>query len=337
MKVCIVTVFHEMNYGAYLQAYALGRRLERDGHDVWYYEKTPWSVMDYVHALHLREIRNLGFNIRLLKGYAKAWRLLKRTGDLDGFDVVVIGSDELWNVRNVNFRHDGYYVGKGMSAPRRITYAVSCNTCSAEEVLRQYPDLDGFSELDDISVRDAKTADLVRTLSDRVPVNVLDPTFLVDYKVPKPKEKGRYVLIYGYYFTDEEIRRIGEYLRRYDDITVISVGFPHSWCDKCVACGPFEFMGYVKGAHEVITSTFHGTVFSIIFRKNFLSFARNNAKTLDVLHKFGLDGQNVSDADVAHMDANVAYDRGPEDRIREWRAASDAFLDRHFGTDGDKD
>lgn len=332
MRVCIITVFHEMNYGAYLQAYALGKRLERDGHDVWYYEKSPWTVMDYVHALHLRETRNIGFNIGLLMSYMKAWKRLKRTDSPDGFDVVVIGSDELWNVRNVNFRHEGYYIGEDIASDKCITYAVSCNTCDAKEFLRQYPELDDFSKLDDISVRDAKTYDLVRSLSNRVPVNVVDPTFLVDYDVPKPKEQGKYVLIYGYYFTDEEVARIREYLRRYDDVTVISAGFPHAWCDKCVPCGPFEFLGYIKYAQEVITSTFHGTVFSIIFRKNFLSFARDNAKTLDVLHKFGLDEQNVSDKGVEHMRSEVRYGQGPETRIREWTSRSLAYLDRHFAT-----
>lgn len=333
MRVCIITVFHEMNYGAYLQAYALGKRLEHDGHDVWYYEKRPWNIMDYVHALHLREIRNIGFNARLLMKYMKAWKQLKRISNLDGFDAVVIGSDELWNVRNVNFRHEGYYIGEDMTSKKCLTYAVSCNTCSAEEFLKQYPELNNFAGLDDISVRDAKTYDLVTSLSNRVPVNVLDPTFLVDYDVPKPKETGKYILIYGYYFTDEEIAQIKEYTRRYDDVTVISVGFPHSWCDKCVPCGPFEFMGYIKYAQEVITSTFHGTVFSIIFRKNFLSFARNNAKTLDVLHKFGLDEQNVSGKSFGDMRSVIRYDQGPETKIQEWKSASLAYLDKHFGNE----
>lgn len=330
MNICVVTIFNEMNYGAYLQAYAMGEYLRQKGHDVVFYEEKSWGWKESFHALHLRDFRHIDFNAKLLFGYMKDRRYFKKTGDLHAeYDLVIIGSDELWNVRNYNFAHERYYLGEDMKASKCITYAVSCNNCDAEEFSSVYPDLKNFFALDDIAVRDEHTHSLVKLLSNRVPVDVLDPTFLVDYKVNEPLIHGEYLLVYGYYFTEEEIAQIRHYRSRFPNLRMISVGFRHDWCDDNIACSPLEFLNCVSHAKTVVTSTFHGTVFSIIFRRDFITFARNNSKIRDVLNKFNLDKRNVSDGGVESIANPVVYDVSRERLISLWTERSKAFLNQY--------
>ena len=139
MNIVIITIFNEMNYGAYLQAFALGEYLKSKGHTVSYYENSRWTSRDSFHALHLRDLKHLGFNLSLLRAYKKDWMRITKTNTFDGFDLAIIGSDELWNVRNVNFSHDRYLLGEGVDSRRTITYAVSSNrvfecVCRGERV-----------------------------------------------------------------------------------------------------------------------------------------------------------------------------------------------------------
>lgn len=326
MNICVVTIFNELNYGAYLQAYALKKYLTEQGHSVEFYKKEKWSAKDSLHALHLRKPAKLPFHYKLLKSYMKDWKHFVVTKNLTGYDAVIIGSDELWNVRNYNFSHDTYYIGIGVGAHKCLTYAVSCNNCTVDEFSKQYPEIDNFYALDGIAVRDKNTYDLVTALSTRTPKMVLDPTFLTDYEVDGRIEKEDYILIYGYYFTEEEINSIRKYISQYSGIKTIAVGFIHNWCDKNIACGPLEFLNYVKYARCVITSTFHGTVFSIIFRKNFVTFGRNNLKISDLLRKFSLENRNATGMDVQSINPAVIYNDEFESTIHYWKSVSCQYL-----------
>lgn len=331
MNICIITIFDELNYGAYLQAYALGEKLKKNGHTIVYYEQERWRIKDSFHALHLRDYKNILFHFKLLNNYKKDWKLFDKTNDLKGsYDLVVIGSDELWNVRNYNFEHSLYYIGNGVSAKKCLTYAVSCNNCTAAEFLTHYPQIDNFSCLNDISVRDKQTYNLVTTLTDRVPTVVLDPTFLIEYTVNEALEKGEYILVYGYYFTNEEITKIRKNSKNYSNLKIISVGFAHEWCDKSVPGSPLEFLNYIKYAKTVITSTFHGTVFSIIFRKNFFTFGRDNLKITDVLEKFGLEDRNVTDKNTIDVSDSIIYNSEIEEKIRNWEIISNQYIDKYI-------
>lgn len=330
MNIVIITIFNEMNYGAYLQAFALGEYLKSKGHTVSYYENSRWTSRDSFHALHLRDLKHLGFNLSLLRAYKKDWMRITKTNTFDGFDLAIIGSDELWNVRNVNFSHDRYLLGEGVDSRRTITYAVSSNNCTPEEFSNEYAEVKGFGSLDAISVRDAATDGLVRALTGVEPEVVLDPTFLIDYPVSNRVVSGQYMLVYGYYFTEMEVERIKEYRLKYPDAKLVSVGFRHEWCDENVPCGPLDFLDCVRHACAVATSTFHGTVFSIIFRKSFIAFARDNSKILDILDKFGLSDRNSSDRVVASISRNVNYSDSVEREISSWVRKSKDYLENQL-------
>ena len=74
---------------------------------------------------------------------------------------------------------------------------------------------------------------------------------------------------------------------------MISIGHYFSWCDEVVIPTPFEVLAYFKGASYIITDTFHGSVFSIKFNKEFCTIVRdmNSNKLVSLLKQFGLENR----------------------------------------------
>lgn len=332
MRVCIITIFDEMNYGAYLQAYTLGKKVEEYGHQVSFYKKRKWNVMNSIHALHLRNPECVFFHGKLLENFKKDWRRLNIVNSVgEEFDLVIIGSDELWNVRNYNFEHERYYIGEEINAQKRITYAVSSNNCTEKEFLEQYQNIDNFKYLNDVAVRDKNTYDIVQSISNREPVLVLDPTFLISINSNNSNSRiEEYILIYGYYFTEEEVKDIKRYVSNNFKAKLISVGFYHAWCDKNIACSPLQFIGYIKSARLVITSTFHGTALSINLRKNFITFSRDNLKILDILSRFGLESRNATTNNINEIEKTISYEKNFDERMSYWIKQSEDYLDKYL-------
>ena len=76
---------------------------------------------------------------------------------------------------------------------------------------------------------------------------------------------------------------------------VISFGEHRAWCDKTICYDPFAFISYFKNASFVVTDTFHGTIFSILYEKNFAEYGKNKKKITDLLFKFGLESRIKTD------------------------------------------
>ena len=76
-------------------------------------------------------------------------------------------------------------------------------------------------------------------------------------------------------------------------LKTVSVTKYFSWCDKNIVASPGEFLGYVKNAKYVITGTFHGSVFSILMKKNFVVYLNNGNKILDLLSDYHLENRIV--------------------------------------------
>ena len=310
MKIGILTLYKSLNFGAYLQAFAMCKKLSSlSGAEVSMINPNTYTLKDWIKLIRSHYPYIMKNRIDMIMRFRKPWKFFKVSGVDDRYDVVVIGSDELWNVTNRDFEQNGYLYGEGINCDNIISYAVSARNTTPEEFLKCH-DASIFDNMKSIAVRDRSTFDLVKTLTGKEPVMTLDPTFLIDFNEYisdiKVKEKD-YILIYRYsvtLFTEEEKEQIRTYAKE-NGLKIISVGFKHPWCDKHINCTPLEFVAYVKNAHCVITSTFHGTVFSILMNTDFCVLERNNKvsnKIVDLLDKFDLSDRrcvcserNISD------------------------------------------
>lgn len=292
MKVGMLTIYKAKNYGTQLQAWALYNIL-RDFDSVS--EVKVMSIEDEPKPCLMKpRTKNPLVVAKRLRHYFSRKQFVRKfeTGKLEAhYDLIIIGSDELWNVSNIDLEISPYYVGDGFDAPRKITYAMSCNTTTVDEFVKEYGK-NPLECLDAISVRDCMTYKLVKSLGVTVQKRVLDPTFLWNFDYVLPKER-HYLLVYSYGMNESQQKIVLDFAKK-NKLKTIAVGFELWWCDKYVLCSAEEFIGYIKNAAYVVTSTFHGTVFSIKYGAKFASFVGTNSKIKDLLEHFGLEERNAT-------------------------------------------
>ena len=189
------------------------------------------------------------------------------------------------------------------------SYAASFGTISANAELPQYVK-DALINMTAISVRDEKSANLVKNVTGIKPQVVLDPTWLWNFNddenIIKPNEEN-YILVYGQDFTTDFIKNLRKYADEYKiKIIALDCNDDHyDWCDKMISqsdLSPFQWIGYFKYASKIATSTFHGITFSLIFNKNFAF-----CKTDFIMAKVDKFLKELSLFDLFNKDQNDVY------------------------------
>lgn len=369
MRIALLTYHRAYNCGAMLQAWALKMVLARMGHDVripacnsvgevpllkpmpnngcrglrWARTILGWLWLNFhlVLTMAVSFRRHRVFRKRFLadeKVYPKDFA--------DHYDLVIVGSDQVWSERHS--KQDGTLFF-GESIPKElpiITYATSYgDKFLPDEYVPRV--VRAANRCRAIAIRE----DLIRDqLQDQVKVpmvRVLDPTLLLtsqDYAeiVSNDVPGGDYLYAYVLWATPFVMRVIGELAKRLHIRAIITPVYQRTrwWhCPSGLTFGisPDRMVGYIKNAKYVITSSFHGTAFSIIYKKPFLSLRElengmdGRAKTL--LEEIGevkrlanpefdistMQASLVAPLDTAEIDAKL-------DRLR---AASLAWLEKN--------
>ena len=209
------------------------------------------------------------------------------------FDKVFLGSDIVWDYTVGAFNNDPLLFGKGFNTQEIDAYAASFGTVSVDATLPDYV-VNALKDMKHISVRDDKSAELVRRVTGVRPQVVLDPTWLWDFNsdcnIIKPKEED-YILVYGQDFTSEFINNLIEYAREHNKrIIALDCNSDHyTWCDKLISqdqLSPFQWIGYFKYAAEVATSTFSWNHVKFNFRKELLPFVKQTLLWLRSINFF---------------------------------------------------
>lgn len=305
MKIGIVTVQYSNNFGAVLQAYGLKSVLERMGHQVFFirtctdkfargmfYRIRPYGK-EYQHLLKFIKKNYNGWKQK--QSFLPAQRefqIIDQWTD-EELDLIILGSDEIWNATNPIFLQPVFY-GVGMKPV--MTYAVSLGNATVED-MKKIP-TDYFDEIDPVLVRDRAT----RAYLDSIGVKselVCDPTILAGLDIfQKPythhlMEKP-YMLVYAYgHLETVEVQRTLRAFAKKQGLRLLSVCFPLDWCDGTILCSPLEFCAVIQGARYVYTSTFHGTIFAAMNRKPFVSLPYS-MKTNDLLQTLGMEDRLIS-------------------------------------------
>ena len=316
MKIGIVTVHDSNNYGSFLQAYALQCVLQQMGHEVYFAVTRDKKFVKkiFVPALlqkklfrHpfslLRSRKNGRIKRKAFLNDQKCFEEIEKE-DLSKMDLVILGSDEIWNVCTPVFRNPMFY-GEGAWTAPTAAFAVSAGRAGYED-FRQYPDIiERIKRIPEIFVRDQNTMDIVEKITGECPKLVCDPTFLVPVESMKERyedqylREHRYLAVYLYpgSISKENVRQIRKFARK-EKLTLVSVGFCNSWCDYNVNCRPLEFPSVLEGAEAVITGTFHGTIFSVLNHKQFVSISLT-PKVKDLLRQLGIEERCADKADLS--------------------------------------
>lgn len=294
MKVGILTFHRAHNYGAVLQCYALQETLKRMGHEVQVIDyEQPW-IEEFYKPFSMDMFRNAdGFSGKFayLKKNLKKFLLapyrcrhfnMFRLNYLDltmtcgkdipvGFDCYVIGSDQLWSLHCLGGISDEVYFGKfsRRDSSRVIGYAISADMKSVNEISDDLPLI--VKNFDALSMREKEVADAVSEVSGTECAVCVDPTLLTNSLLWKPLinkrwKKRKYVLMYEVRWKDENkglLRKKAEQIaaRIGGGCEVIDL----SRVDRSVT----DFVSLFKYAEYVVTTSFHGCVFSILFERPF--------------------------------------------------------------------
>lgn len=278
MKIGILTYHDGINHGAFLQTYSMYCELKKLNADVQVinYKSFKHWMIEYKCFLYTKKINLLVNNIRKIIKFKKSQQLLNCgkftfcVDKIDSFDKVVLGSDEIWNYSN-ELGLNPVYFGYGIKAKSIITYAVSFGSLSSETKL---PDqlINCICNIDALSVRDENS---MKILKNNLPKTkfvekVLDPTFLHDFSGEEKSCKYKnFILLYTTGVSIEQSKEIYDFAKKSNKI-LIAIGYYNKYCDyNIINLDPFEWLGFFLSADMVITTMFHGTVFSIKYNKEF--------------------------------------------------------------------
>lgn len=366
-KVGIMSMQRIANYGSFLQAYALKQLLEELGCKVEfvdYHIGTPVIDGDadnknkYVRKIEkgfetfkykAPFLHKLAF-IRYKQSFAQKYMpLLGITAEMNynpTVDCLVIGSDEVFNCiqKNANVGYSLELFGKDNNAKKLITYAASFGNTTLEK-LRKYKKADEVGALlkkfDAISVRDENSGAIVKQLTGKRLVYNLDPVLTYDYmnccdKIPQLQSDEKYLILYAYAgrISNEEADWISAYAKK-KDLKVYAIGGIQKCADRFVDCSPFEVLAYFKNAEEVITDTFHGSIFSVITHRPFTTLIRksvgnsygNEEKLSDLLNRLGLTERMTTKVEESeHINQQPIDYEKVDDVLQKQREIAKAYL-----------
>lgn len=323
MRIRTITCHHSFNHGAMLQAYALQAYLQSLGHDVQVIDYRPY----YMPQLHVNfNWAPDQYNYLILR---QLYRIIKlpylkleqrRRNALEQFfkkyisitdteyqsisdlkenppiaDLYIAGSDQIWNTSFQNGNDAAFYLDFG-EPNRRISYAASFATESLKSGTEEFVK-NKLDNLDAISVRERSGLQILQELGYEGRI-VVDPVFLLNKEwwnqFDNPDlESKRYVLTYDFEKNGTNIASIAKRLASLADCKVYSVSpFKRDYADKCfVDVSPDVFVSLIKHAQCVISNSFHGTAFSIIYEVPFFVVNRKdglNTRMKDLLDHYGL-------------------------------------------------
>ena len=323
-KIGILSMQRIKNYGSFLQAYGLKQLILSIGHQVefvdYHVEKSVIESKSKKGKINkileiLKEDAPLKQKIQYIvfkKNFGKKYFNLLGLTDEPNYnakvDTLVIGSDEVFNCvqENQNVGYSLELFGKDNKANKLITYAASFGNTTIEK-LEKYNKKEEIAKLlskfDTISARDKNTGSIVESITNKKVEYNLDPVLIYDYinkckLIPDINVKEKYMIVYAYSgrISKEESKYIKKYAKE-NNLKVYAIGGAQRCADKFINCSPFEVLAYFKKAELVITDTFHGSIFSIITHRQFVTLVRrsvgnsygNEEKLTDLLNRLDLN------------------------------------------------
>ena len=333
MKIAILTQPLGHNYGGILQNYALQQVLIKLGHEPITFEKDyrqNISLLKFILELPKRIITKYLFKKRefILSEkqynihYKKIWKQLFPfvinyinhiyvknyvSINLEMYNAFIVGSDQVWRPRYNNGNLDSMYLSfipQNVNV-KRIAYGASFGTCKWEYSEEQtYESKILVKNFDAVSVREIDGVSLCQRFLNRDDaLNVLDPTLLLekeDYLKLCADISERENLLFAYILdVDNESKSILMNIAEKFGLQLILVG-----AEECCTLTVEEWIAMFRDAKMVITDSFHGTIFSIIFNKEFYSISnqsRGRSRFESLLSQFNLSNRlydNILDIEL---------------------------------------
>ncbi len=348
MKIGILTYQRAENYGALLQAYALKTYLQCKGHEISFVDYWPKYHVEHYRLFSIHRFKKMTISIKvkylislLLWGFPsflRKYRLtrfmhhelcldktIKYQNDNDStekYDVVIYGSDQIWRRQDIhNNEYNPWYFGSAnIVAAKKITYAASMGIINPDEkeigLMTKW--LKAFNYL---SVREKDLQLFLHQIGFESYL-VIDPTFLLPKqewkKLFKSRKEERYILFYNLLGTEDSIR-FANGLSHATGLPIKEINMryqlSHVFSKRYISCASIDrFLQLMEGAEYVVSNSFHGVAFSIIFEKQFwaLGIGKKADRVLTLLDALGIKERYL----FCKFDSSILTDLINYDEVR---------------------
>lgn len=327
MKVAIITQPIEKNFGGVLQNFALQTVLRRLGHDpmtidyrvsmpvgrylltlikalvFWLIPSRRYPIPPY-RNVRPRDPKIAHFVENNMKMSAKQYYSYSAKAITDNHcEAIIVGSDQVWRpCYNPDCLYDMYLKFAKHLPVKKLAYAVSFGTSDWEYTERQTLACAALvKQFDGVSVRESSGADLCRHHLGVDSIVVLDPTLLLekeDYEracAEIPLNTDEYVCVYVLGKDGKALSIAKKFAENYNmPLKVLKA-------EHSLSCSIEEWLATFRDAAYVITDSFHGTAFSILFQKEFYSVVnrgRGADRFFSLLQSLGLESRLCEDDNI---------------------------------------
>lgn len=331
MKCSIITIHHIHNFGSVFQAYGLYKFLDDNGINA--------EIIDYRPAYYdqgkkkLRTFVGKCLNIKAYTTRKKKFenflkthdrfsdKQFRSTSELETFygkdtSLFIAGGDQLWNNYHPCGRDDAYkltFAKKGI----KLAYGTSMgrDNFNDEELKELASKTDDFKK---IMLREKSTVDMLGKFSKTEVNHVIDPVGLIDVEefkkiAKKPDIDEPYAVMY-LADSSEILDASVEYLSKKLGLKIVHIcGFKQKcYCDRFEkSAGPEEILGYILYSEFVLSASFHATMFSLMFNKQFATLlpgVKTNARIEDLLKGVNLENRIIhSKNDIAEIENKIDF------------------------------
>lgn len=322
-KIGIITVYYTENVGSVLQAMALKDFLVQIGYEVYFIStKNKYSAhsLKYLLKSVLKALRMHIDYKQCISRYLYFENYIKQTFSVVnyksistiGIDKLIIGSDTVWDINSKYFcKSKDLFFGIKMNANLPIiSYAVSMGNSNFDSPKQLSYVSKALNRFKAIGVRDNFTKQNIKNIVNKTISLNCDPTLLFDTKYYQKYcflIQDRYILLYLFEDISEGFKDKLKQFAALNNLKLICLGKYIDGCDLWIQSTVENFISYFNSAEHVVTNTFHGSVFSILFNKNFIALDYNKMKVKEILANFGLLNRLTKD-DVELLKTEINFD-----------------------------
>lgn len=360
-KIGLVTWHYYCNFGSALQAYALQTYLLNQGFDAEFinyrnekYGRISWnkefvkSTVSNIFMYSNGTIHNrlyypfLSFRSNYLRETRSIYDRKMLPRNAKRYEAVICGSDQIWAP---NVFNEVYFLDFVPENVRKISYAASIGlNYIPEDCIVKYREL--LKRFDFVSVREKAGEELLKEKCDIHAVTVLDPTLLLDIDTWKKIEISAKEILEPYIFcyflnsSNSYQETIVEYAKK-SGLKIIGISAKKDdmrWMNSAGNVGPCEFLNLIHRADVVFTDSYHGTIFSMLYHKEFYLFERfseadpvnQNSRIYQLDRWFDIKGRILKGHKKPTDCQALNYDRFEND-LASARKISEEFLKEALG------
>lgn len=333
-KVSIITIIDNNNFGTFLQAFALCKKVEQLGakpelvdycrpHMSWKY-----SVRDIFQTIRnplriISRLLALWKSCRIHQKDREFIRCFLSTSPCESIvdikrtisaDVYMTGSDQVWNSIHNKGLDKAFYLDYAPQGAPRVAYAASIGMPQFQKYEKEETKA-LLEEYNMITLREQSSIELLSDLGlDKSKLHaVLDPTLLLNkeewkLQITLPRfHKEKYLLVYSVETKEQNrvIECVAEKIAKERNLKIVGVYYGGAYGRmKCCDCNhhyatPDVFLSLMYYADYVVVSSFHGTAFSVNFNKEFITVMpdRFNSRVLNLLTKIDATDRILKTAD----------------------------------------